>query len=253
MIRPRLNHIVLAFAFALATAPLAARATSFYVGEGEDEFAGDIDAALGAVSPWMGTTSHKNDTGAISTDLNGTLAQMGAGDVLIFHYAGHGSPIEDVEHDPEDPPVDTVDPAVAHADLQIGTADDQLAGNGLRDNDLTSIFAAFPVGATALVVLDACHSGLAIHDGAVSGQPDDLGTVPIDFIATADKDHCAPGNSLFLPLLVDAFKLQGGMFKADANNDGYLTENELFDYTSNFSDPDSGGPVCKTRTPTATS
>ena len=230
--------------------PAFANAAAYYVGEGEDEFAPDIHDAAEAIAHWIpaaNIVTGQDDTAAITTDLSAAIAKMLAGDVLIFHYAGHGSPTHDLA-DPADPDIHVdantngcgcpVDIDVTDADLQIGTSADQggLADwqtgntNGLRDDDLADILADVPAGATALVILDACFSGLAIHDGS------DLGALPIDFIATADQEHCAPGTSKFLPLFIDAFELTDGTFKADANQDGALSENELFDYTSNFTD-----------------
>ena len=244
----------IAVAIAVLAAPFAAHATAYYVGEGEDEFAPDIHDAAEAVMPYIShITTSQDDTAAISNDLNAVIGQMHSGDVLIFHYAGHGSPTHDLGN-PDDPNIHSDEAEngcgcsldVNNADLQIGTAADQgLVGDfntevtprlqagttdGLRDNQLADILALVPEGATAYVVLDACFSGLAIHDGQ------DLGALPIDFISTADQTHCAPGTSAFLPEFLDAFALQGGTFKADANDDHQLTEGELWDFTSHFTD-----------------
>jgi hypothetical protein len=156
----------------------------------------------------------------------------------MFYYSGHGLPVTDPT-DLTDPNIQTVCPAnqcpvnvsADHADLQIGQGVDLQAGTGITDDTLTSILSKVPEGATAYVALDACFSGLAIANG------DDLATLPIDFISTADEEHCAPGVSDFAPLFQDAFTLQNGFLEADADYDHILTEGELFEFTTQFDGP----------------
>lgn len=221
--------------------PIAAQATAYYVGEGEDAFTGDIASAVAAIKPFISNiTTDLDSTAAISADLNATIAKMKAGDVLLFQYAGHGAPVTDPDPMAGDPNIVSVgmnnlcgcDVNVNNADEQIGLGADLLAGKGLTDDQLTTILDKVPAGATAYVVLDACFAGLAVSGGQ------DLGSLPIDFIGTADEVHCAPAASKFLPLFTDAFALRDGDFKADSNHNGVLTEGELFDYTTTFDGPE---------------
>ena len=230
-------------ALAMAVEPVAARATPFYLGIGEDKFANDVTQAAAAIAPWIPAANIVVDrnTGAfdgdptnptaaaIRADITAIVARLAAGDVLILHYAGHGRPVSDPT-DLSDPDIHTVDPdnlcgcdvSADHADEQIGPG-----GVGVTDDFLASSLSRVPAGATAYVILDNCFSGLAL---------DDLGNLPVDFLSTADAVHCAPEVSKFLPLFVSAFSIVNNTFRADANRDGKLTEGELAAFTRNFTD-----------------
>jgi hypothetical protein len=57
-------------------APLPGYAAALLVGEGEDQFLGDILAAAMAISPWIpNITTHLNSTAAITADLDATIVR----------------------------------------------------------------------------------------------------------------------------------------------------------------------------------
>ena len=241
-----------------------AQATAIYVGIGEDRFANDVTRAVAAITPFIpganisvARPANAVDYAAddptpatILANLTAGVAKLRAGDVLIFHYAGHGLPVTD-PGDAADPNVITTDPSnLCGCDVKANNADEQIgpagnftinangttAGTNVTDDQLTTVLSRIPAGADALVVLDSCFSGLAIHSNSAAAG--DIGTLPLDFIATADAVHCAPGTSKFLPLFEQAFTTPGGYSPADTNRNGVLTLNELFSYTMQFAGPE---------------
>jgi len=98
------------------------------------------------------------------------VAQAGAGDVVMFHFSGHGQQIPDDDGDE----VDGYDEALVPYDNR-GTADG--SGN-LRDDDLGAMLEPLAERAAQVVVsLDACHSGTGtrgiygVRGGPPSGPP----------------------------------------------------------------------------------
>jgi len=71
------------------------------------------------------------------------------GDVLVFHYSGHGSQIYSKLED------DMLDEIICPVDLDWDK-------NVITDNELKEIFNAVPNGVNITVVLDCCHSGTAL-------------------------------------------------------------------------------------------
>ena len=85
-----------------------------------------------------------------------------AGDVLYFHYSGHGSQFIDQRYDDDFEP-DGLDEILCPVDLNWR---DKM----IRDDDLRRIFNKVPEGVNLTVVLDCCHSGSGIdvgNEGAV--------------------------------------------------------------------------------------
>ncbi len=75
-----------------------------------------------------------------------------AGDVLVFHYSGHGSQVPDRDGDE----LDHVDECLVPIDHDW---DDPLL-----DDDLDKIIRGVPDGANLTVILDCCHSGTGTRD-----------------------------------------------------------------------------------------
>lgn len=84
---------------------------------------------------------------AITDGLARHVAQMKAGDVFLFQYAGHGTQFPD---DTGDEP-DNSDEAFCPVDM--------MTSGFLRDDEVRLILNRVPQGALAVAFIDCCHSG----------------------------------------------------------------------------------------------
>lgn len=71
------------------------------------------------------------------------------GDVLVFHYSGHGSQVVDVSHDEADQRDETICPH------------DYATAGMIKDDDFRSLLMALPPGVNLDIILDSCHAGTA--------------------------------------------------------------------------------------------
>ncbi len=85
------------------------------------------------------------------------VADAKEGDVLYFHYSGHGSQFIDQDYDSDYEP-DGKDEILCPIDLDWRT-------NIITDDDLRRIFNKVPEGVNLTIVLDCCHSGSGIDSG----------------------------------------------------------------------------------------
>ncbi len=99
-------------------------------------------------------------TKAIVTRLRWLVEGSRAGDVLVFHYSGHGSQVRDRHGDELD---DGLDEIICPYDLNW---DDPLT-----DDDIHAILAPLAPGANLTVILDCCHSGTALRALDWRGAP----------------------------------------------------------------------------------
>lgn len=74
------------------------------------------------------------------------------GDVLFFHYSGHGSQMINQNYDDPDFYVDGLDEVICPVDINW-------RNKVIRDDDLKRIFDKVPAGVNLTVILDCCHSG----------------------------------------------------------------------------------------------
>lgn len=79
------------------------------------------------------------------------------GDVLYFHYSGHGSQMVDTDYNKKDEP-DGLDEIICPIDLNW-------RDKVIKDDDFKEIFSTVPSGVNLTVVLDCCHSGTGIRGG----------------------------------------------------------------------------------------
>ncbi len=100
-------------------------------------------------------TDARATTAAIVDRLHWLLDGARAGDVLVFHYSGHGSQVPDRHGDEVD---DGLDEIICPYDLNW---DDPFT-----DDDLYAIVKDLPAGVNLTVVLDCCHSGTGLRDAA---------------------------------------------------------------------------------------
>jgi hypothetical protein len=100
-------------------------------------------------------TDARATTAAIVDRLHWLLDGARAGDVLVFHYSGHGSQVPDRHGDEFD---DGLDEIICPYDLNW---DDPFT-----DDDLYAIVKDLPAGVNLTVVLDCCHSGTGLREAA---------------------------------------------------------------------------------------
>lgn len=93
---------------------------------------------------------HQATTKNILDELEKLVAGAKAGDILFFHYSGHGSQFPDNMDNDFEP--DGLDEIICPVDLNW---DDKM----IRDDDLKRIFDKVPLDVNLTVVLDCCNSG----------------------------------------------------------------------------------------------
>jgi len=98
-------------------------------------------------------TDRRATTSAIVSGLQWLLDGAAAGDVLVFHYSGHGSQVPDIHGDEDD----GLDEIICPYDLDWA--------HPLTDDDLYAIVGGLPSGVNLTVILDSCHSGTGLRDG----------------------------------------------------------------------------------------
>jgi hypothetical protein len=101
-------------------------------------------------------TDHQATTDAIRRGLAWLVGGAAAGDVLVFHYSGHGSQVPDRDGDEDD----GLDEIICPYDLDWD--------HPFSDDDLRSIVDPLPAGVNLTVVLDCCHSGTGLRRPAVT-------------------------------------------------------------------------------------
>ena len=99
-------------------------------------------------------TDARATAAAIVDRLRWLLDGAQAGDVLVFHYSGHGSQVPDRNGDE----VDDLDEIICPYDLDWE--------NPFTDDDLYEIVKDLPPGVNLTVVLDCCHSGTGLREAA---------------------------------------------------------------------------------------
>jgi metacaspase-1 len=93
-------------------------------------------------------------TANIRERLNWLVDDAQPGDVLYFHFSGHGSQVIDTDYNKEVEP-DGLDEIICPVDINWR---DKI----IKDDELKNIFDRVPVGVSLTVVLDCCHSGTGL-------------------------------------------------------------------------------------------
>jgi hypothetical protein len=106
-------------------------------------------------------------TAAIRRELACLAAGARAGDVLVFHYSGHGSQVPDRDGDEA---ADRLDEILCPYDLDWN--------DPLSDDDLGDVAARMDPGVHFAVILDCCHSGTGLRDASGSQQVPRRKSVP---------------------------------------------------------------------------
>lgn len=125
-------------------------------------------------------TDREATTNNIKQRLEWLVQGARPGDVLYFHYSGHGSQVIDTDYDNDNEP-DGKDEIICPVDLDWRT-------KIIRDEDMRMIFDKVPEGVNLTVVLDCCHSGGGV-DSDYAYQP---------FGAATGSNHIDPMKGITL-------------------------------------------------------
>ena len=116
----------------------------------------------------------------IQAGLNWLTTGSQAGDVLVFHYSGHGSQVADNGNDELDGSDEIIIPY------------DHDWNNPLRDDDLKAAFDRIGPGVSLTVMMDCCHSGTGTRpapaaDADTTRLPISRYLIPPDAVTAAIK------------------------------------------------------------------
>ena len=123
--------------------------------------------------------------------LNWLVDSAQAGDILYFHYSGHGSQMRDQNGDE----ADGLDEIICPVDLDWVT-------KVIRDDDMKRIFESVPAGVNLTVTLDCCNSGSGLDQ---ANQYQTFGLADKSF----EAETAMPGR--FLPPPAEVVALMEGM------------------------------------------
>lgn len=154
--------------------------------------------ALGIVPATPSTMRIVTDTRAtrvaILSGFKWLITGAKKGDVLVFHYSGHGSQIADVGGEELDGKDETICPH------------DYATAGMIKDDDLRGMLAGLPAGVNLDVFLDSCHSGTGTRErAALANLPADQSVTyryiepPIDWGYFLDADPTLPLRGIFKP------------------------------------------------------
>lgn len=114
------------------------------------------------------------------------------GDVLIFHYSGHGSQIADVGGEELDGRDETICPH------------DYATAGMIKDDDFRALLTGLPAGVNLDVILDSCHSGTGTRElAALTTVPEDQAVAyryvepPVDWGYFLEADPTLPRRGIF--------------------------------------------------------
>ncbi|MDD5759248.1 MAG: caspase family protein [Desulfobulbaceae bacterium] len=150
-------------------------------------------SVLGVVSPSPRTmrilTDARATRAAIITGVKWLIKGAKKGDVLIFHYSGHGSYVADVSGDEVDGRDETICPH------------DFATAGMIKDDDLRLLLAGLPAGVNLDIIFDSCHSGSATR-ATLDPAPEEQVLVsryiepPIDWGFFVDAEPSLPVRGL---------------------------------------------------------
>lgn len=150
-------------------------------------------SVLGIIPPSPRTmrilTDSRATRAAIITGLKWLIKGAKKGDVLVFHYSGHGSYVADVSGDEIDGRDETICPH------------DYASAGMIKDDDLRTLLGGLPVGVNLDIILDSCHSGSATR-ATLDPTPEEQTLVsryiepPIDWGFFIDAEPSLPVHGL---------------------------------------------------------
>ncbi len=118
-------------------------------------------------------TDRSATTANILEALGMLVYEASPGDVLLFHFSGHGTQVPDTSGDEKD-----------RLDEVICPCDIDWRGNVVRDDDLNRIFDPVPPGVHVEIFLDCCHSGTGLRALGGDYRKNRFLPVPEDLLAT---------------------------------------------------------------------
>lgn len=154
--------------------------------------------ALGIVPAAPGTmrivTDARATRAAILSGFKWLITGAKKGDVLVFHYSGHGSQVADVGGEELDGKDETICPH------------DFATAGMIKDDDFRKLLAGLPAGVNLDVILDSCHSGTGTKElAALATVPEEQSVAyryvepPIDWGYFLEADPTLPQRGLFKP------------------------------------------------------
>ena len=161
------------------------------------DMAGTLNA-LGIVPLRPGSmrilTDQRATRAAILDGFKWLIAGAKKGDVLVFHYSGHGSWVADVSGDDLDGKDETICPH------------DYATAGMIKDGDFRQCLAGLAAGVNLDIFFDSCHSGTGTREMAALATATEEETVtyryvepPIDWGYFLDADPSLPVRGLFKP------------------------------------------------------
>jgi len=155
-------------------------------------------SALGIVPATPGTmkilTDARATKAAIINGFKWLIKGAKKGDVLVFHYSGHGSQVADVSGDELDGKDETICPH------------DFATAGMIKDDDFRGLLSGLPAGVNLDIILDSCHSGTGTRELAVLAAAPEEQTVayryiepPIDWGFFLDAEPSLPVRGLLMP------------------------------------------------------
>ncbi len=135
-----------------------------------------------------------------------------AGDVLYFHYSGHGSQMVDTDYDLDIEP-DGLDEIICPIDLNWRDL-------VVKDDDFARIFSALPEGVNLTVALDCCHSGDGLREFSMTPNKTRHLPVPADIMNRSfDKNLDPKARGLYIDRNVHTVEDQKGVLVSGCRSD----------------------------------
>ena len=94
---------------------------------------------------------------AILDALTGLVETSRPGDVIVFHYSGHGTTVRDRDGDEAGSDTPAEDEAICPVDYETGAL--------ILDDDIGRVFDLLPAGVNLTCFMDCCHSGTVSRFG----------------------------------------------------------------------------------------
>lgn len=126
-----------------------------------------------------------------------------AGDVLFFHYSGHGSQMIDVDYNLDVEP-DGLDEIICPVDLNW-------RDKVVKDDDFARIFAKVPADVNLTVLLDCCHSGGGLREFSPTPNKIRALSAPADILNRGyDKSLAPKTRGIYIDRAVHTIEDQKG-------------------------------------------